>query len=89
VYARAQQAFPLHRSLSDLLHLVALFAIIFAGYTVAGMALFGRQFEGFSTAPRACQTLLFILLCLDPTQLYVQVRPCTYARIFKHNTFWG
>jgi hypothetical protein len=59
--------------MSDLLHLMALFFMILIGYSLAGMLLFGKQFEGFSSMSYSFQTLLFVLLCMDPTQMWKQV----------------
>ena len=56
---------------------MVLFFIIFAGYSFAGMMLFGKQFDGFSTVSHSFQSLLFVLLCLDPTQMWIQVRTST------------
>ena len=57
----------------DLIHFVALFAIIFLGYVVAGYLLFGHQFQSFSTLGYSCQFLILVLLSFDPTQFWVQV----------------
>ena len=58
---------------SDLLHFIALFAVIFFGYVIAGYLLFGHQFQSFSTLAYSCQFLVLVLLSFDPTQFWVQV----------------
>jgi hypothetical protein len=69
---------------SDLFHFLALFSIIFIGYALAGIQLFGHQYEGLSTLHYACQFLILILLSFDPTQFWVQASADNLKNIVYH-----
>ena len=57
---------------ADLLHFLALFSIIFLGFTVAGFLLFGHQYQAFSSISNSAQFLVLLLLAFDPT-IWIQV----------------
>ena len=58
----------LGRSKSDLLHFSVLFFSILTGYGIAGVLLFGHQYEGFSTISAAIVYLVVMLINWDPYQ---------------------
>jgi len=58
------------RAASDLWHFVLLFFIVFVGYAIVGVLLFGHQFEGMHDLSHSCITLTIFLLSLDATQFY-------------------
>jgi hypothetical protein len=61
------------RAFIDLLHFIALFVIIFMGFTVAGFILFGHQYEAFSSFDNSAHFLVLLILAFDPT-IWVQVQ---------------
>ena len=64
---------------ADLLHFLALFSIIFLGFTVAGFLLFGHQYQAFSSINNSAQFLVLLLLAFDPT-IWIQV--CDFLSLF-------
>ena len=72
----------LKNSFIDLVHFFLLFGIVILGYCVAGMLLYGRQYEGFSTMQQSFFYLLIILIAWDPSSAWVQVNRCRPCREF-------
>ena len=62
----------LNRSMSDLVHFAVLFCSITLGYSIAGVLLFGHQYEGFATFTAALIYLVVMLINWDPYQ-WIQV----------------
>ncbi|EKX32347.1 hypothetical protein GUITHDRAFT_121488 [Guillardia theta CCMP2712] len=58
------------RASSDLFHFLLLFMIVFLGYAIVGVFLFGHQYEGMSNLSSACKTLAMMLFNLDSTLFY-------------------
>jgi hypothetical protein len=73
----------LGNSFIDLIHFFALFGVILLGYCIAGVLLFGHQYEGFSTLQLSIFNLLIMLIAWNPGDSWVQV-----ISLFKfhHNT---
>ena len=57
----------------DLLHFMLLFGIVFFGYAMVGVIVFGHQFKGMSTISEACFTLLMMMMSLDPTKFWTEM----------------
>lgn len=57
---------------SDLVHFAILFFAITIGYSIAGVQLFGHQYEGFASLQAAMVYLVVILISWDPYQ-FIQV----------------
>ncbi|EKX47388.1 hypothetical protein GUITHDRAFT_106834 [Guillardia theta CCMP2712] len=55
---------------SDLWHFILLFLIVFMGYAIVGVLLFGHQFEGMKNLSSSCITLTIFLLNFDTTQFF-------------------
>ena len=69
----------LKNSFIDLIHFFLLFTFVILGYCIAGMLLYGHQYEGFSTMQQSFFYLLIVLIAWDPSGAWVQVRrrrPC-------------
>jgi len=58
---------------SDLGHFFLLFSIILIGYAIAGVQLFGHQYDGFSTINHAIFYLLMIIIAFNPDAGWVQM----------------
>jgi hypothetical protein len=58
----------LSKCMSDLVHFAVLFFGITVGYSIAGVLLFGHQYEGFSTFQAALVYMVVILISWDPYQ---------------------
>ena len=58
---------------TDLIHFMMLFALVFLGYAVVGVLMFGHQFQGMSGFGTAVQTLLMMLLSLDSTKFWTEM----------------
>jgi hypothetical protein len=60
--------------MSDLVHFAILFFSITVGYSIAGVLLFGHQYEGVSTFRNALVYMVVVLILWDPYQ-WIQVIP--------------
>ena len=58
--------------MSDLVHFAILFFGVTIGYSIAGVLLFGHQYEGFSTFQKALVYMVVVLISWDPYQ-WIQV----------------
>jgi hypothetical protein len=63
----------LSTAFTDLIHFFLLFALVTCGYCIAGMLLFGNQYEGFSTIGSSALTLIIMLIAWNPGDSWVQV----------------
>ena len=62
----------LTKAMSDLVHFIILFLSITIGYSIAGVLLFGHQYDAFGIVPNAMIYLIVMLIQWDPYQ-WVQV----------------
>mmetsp|Transcript_30923 Transcript_30923/g.82941 ORF Transcript_30923/g.82941 Transcript_30923/m.82941 type:complete len:679 (-) Transcript_30923:271-2307(-) len=59
--------------ISDLAHFFVLFVLVLLGYGIAGVSLFGNQYEGFATISDSVYYLLMILVAFGPDEGWVQM----------------
>ena len=63
----------LRNAFVDLVHFLLLFSVVILGYCIAGVFLFGDQYEGFSTLERSIFNLLVSLIAWSPGDSWQQV----------------
>ncbi|EKX32346.1 hypothetical protein GUITHDRAFT_121487 [Guillardia theta CCMP2712] len=61
------------RASSDLFHFLLLFMIVFVGYAIVGVFLFGHQYEGMSNLSGSFKSLAITILNMDTTQFYTSM----------------
>ena len=59
---------------TDLIHFFILFGLVTIGYSIAGMLMFGSQYEGYSSLGTSVLNLLIMLIAWSPGDSWIQVK---------------